>query len=674
MAFFKEKRTGNLGTVTAVDWGRSIGQSLNYDALNKYYQRKFDQKVRDLELTPQVFETTLSFLEPKIQSKVLELQNEYKSNADISYRKSDFSDAAINARQRNVEILKELKNMEAGIQSLEEAEAEFANNPDAFFPHEINTKLGPRETKLRAAYTELINGDYKTGKADEVLDVYFKNGKTMVTIDGIGDVELNDLRPYDQPREGLYSEFTNQLSAIATTATTNTAEANALLTKILGSIDNDLNYSDIQDLLDFQITISPQFTGDKLPFSAGTLRIQNDQAYRDLFEKLVKNANATDEDGNPIYADNWHGFFNPEIREALGMELNAGVEQEDIVQGIEGFVRGFVERVGNQFITAGKKIQDDVRQQELDDYLNKITEGNKLKLGNKDRRIAAGLEKLKATVLANIAEDGNNAERFFQTQIVDGQKVLVLDKKLPVLRTDLSDADLSEYNKIYMEEFIRQGGNPKGSVNTYDEAKDYVFRVDRENLINTVNAQIDVSSAKLGEKGRQKLKQIFEVLETDDFKNPSYYRTNDAYEIIELGEEDGIKYFQFTDYFVTLLERSNLIGAGIGDSVRQELLNKKIFVTGKNKGNAAVVELLRDIAFNRFVAGTNVLNKSDIFTIDADSGKITAHTGNATTSAGRINLTKSMLKANFIDSQIASVLGVTDEEVTVNPLLNVPTG
>ena len=87
MAFFKEKRTGNLGTVTAVDWGKSIGQGLNYDALNKYYQRKFDQKIKDLELTPQVFDTTLSFLEPKIQSKVLELQNEYKSNADISYRK-----------------------------------------------------------------------------------------------------------------------------------------------------------------------------------------------------------------------------------------------------------------------------------------------------------------------------------------------------------------------------------------------------------------------------------------------------------------------------------------------------------------------------------------------------------------------------------------------------------
>ena len=661
MAFFKEKRTGNLGTTTAVDWGRSIGKGLNYDALNKYYQRKFDQKVRDLELTPQVFDTTLSFLEPKIQSKVLELQNEYKSNANVSYRKADFSDAAINARQRNAQILKELSSMEAGIQSLEEAETEFANNPDAFFPHESNSKLSARETKLRAAYTELINGDYKTGLADEVLDVYFKDGKTIVNIDGIGDVELNELRPYDQPREGLYSTYSNDLAQVATTASTNTAEASALLTKILGSIDNDLNYSDIQDLLDFQITIPSEFqtaTGLK-----GTRRVQDDDAYWQLFQKVVKNAGEYDKENS-----NWKSFINPEVRKEQGMILNPGVEQPNIVQEVENFVRDFTQKIGNQFIEAGKKIQADIRQQKIDDA-NALKESKGPR--NDDERIAAGLEKLKATVLANIAEDGNNAERFFQTQLVDDKKVLVLDKQLPILRTDLSPADLSEYNKIYMEEFIRQGGNPKGSVNTYDEAKDYVFRVDKENMINTVNAQIDASSAKLGGAADQ-LKRVFNILENDDFENTSYYMTKGE-AIVKQGEQDGIKYFEFTDHFVTLLERSGMIGAGIGDSVRQELLNKKIFITGKNKGNAEVVTLLRDIAFNRFVSGSNFQNKSDIFTINADSGQITAHTGNAITSAGRVNLTKSMLKAGFIDSQTASVLGVIDEEVTVNPFLNVPT-
>ena len=359
MAFFKEKRTGNLGTVTAVDWGRSIGKSLNYDALNKYYQRKFDQKIKDLELTPQVFDTTLSFLEPKIQSKVLELQNEYKSNADISYRKADFSDAAINARQRNAEILKELANMEAGIQSLEEAEAEFANNPDAFFPHEINSNLSGNESKLREAYTELINGDYKTGKADVVKDVYFKNGKTIVNIEGLGDIELNELRPFDQPREGLYSEFTTQLADIATTASTNTAEASALLTKTLGSIDNDLNYSDIQDLLDFKITIPSEFSG----VMSGTRRLKDDDEFRKLFEEFVENASD--------YEDNWQSFFNPEVRREQKMKLKAGVDQDVIVQGVERFVRKFVERVGNQFINAGKLIQQQKRQQEIDDALLK---------------------------------------------------------------------------------------------------------------------------------------------------------------------------------------------------------------------------------------------------------------------------------------------------------------
>ena len=150
MAFFKEKRTGNLASQTVVDWGRTLMEGMNSDALIKHYQRKFDQRIKDLELTPEVFDTTLSFLEPKILDRVTTLQNEYKDNARIAYNRPDFSDAAVNARNRNKAIIKEISKMESGIQSLQADEDAFAENPDSFFPHEINSNLSARENLMNA--------------------------------------------------------------------------------------------------------------------------------------------------------------------------------------------------------------------------------------------------------------------------------------------------------------------------------------------------------------------------------------------------------------------------------------------------------------------------------------------------------------------------------------------
>ena len=67
MAFFKEKRTqgSSLASQTVVDWGKTIMQGMNSEVLTKHYQRKFEQKIKDLEATPQVFDTTLSFLNLK---------------------------------------------------------------------------------------------------------------------------------------------------------------------------------------------------------------------------------------------------------------------------------------------------------------------------------------------------------------------------------------------------------------------------------------------------------------------------------------------------------------------------------------------------------------------------------------------------------------------------------
>ena len=633
MAFFKEKRTGNLSTVTSVDWGRSIGRGLNYNALNKYYQRKFDQKVKDLQLTPQIFDTTLSFLEPEIKNKTLELQNEYKNNVNISYRKADFSDAAVNARQRNVLILKELSNMEAGIKSLEEAEVEFANNPDAFFPHETNSKLSAKETKLRAAYTELINGDYKTGQADEVENVYFKDGKTIVTINGIGDVELNDLRPYDQPREGLYSTYSNDLATIATTATTNTAEAAALLTKILGSIDNDLNYSEIQDLLDFQITI-PSVFQTELGLE-GTLRVQNDNAYRKLFELLVKNANE--------YANNWEGFINPEVRKEQGMILNANVEQEDVVQGVETFVRGFTQRIGNQFIEAGKNIQQQKKDDELDFEKEKAAARFKqTKLGQEQEALKQYYQAVTNTVLANF---GTNTS---------------------VFNEDGTIADVNKYKQIWMEELVNQVGDSNKIVATmgYDRALNYFLsnKDIQDTLNNKIVESADMIEAQLGSNVRDGMVGVFDA---------AYRRsTIDAKKLKRLvnaglleqktGETDrgNMPYFQLTDLFLKALTEGNLMKPQLQKQY-EALLNKKFYRNTFKEDLAGLLDFVREVMFNRYTDGTQYENRSNIFTIQKD-GSIKGYGGDPTTEAGKILLGESLLGADLLDIKdvsIASGLG-----------------
>ena len=626
MAFFKEKRTGNLGTVTAVDWGRSIGKSLNYDALNKYYQRKFDQKIKDLELTPQVFDTTLSFLEPKIQSKVLELQNEYKSNADISYRKSDFSDAAINARQRNAEILKELANMEAGIKSLEEAEAEFANNPDAFFPHEINSNLSGNESILREAYMELINGDYKTGNADVVKDVYFKNGKTIVNIEGVGDIELNELRPYDQPKQGLYSSFTTQFADIATTSSTNTAEASALLTKMLGSIDNDLNYSDIQDLLDFKITIPSQFSG----IMKGTLRLKDDDEFRTLFEEFVENAGD--------YTDNWQSFFNPEVRREQKMELKAGVDQSAIVQGVERFVRGFVERVGNQFITAGAAIQKKKKDDELAFEEEKAAARFKqTRLGQEQEALKQYYNAVTNTVLTNFGTDRQ------------------------VFNEDGSIADVDKYREIWMEELVNQVGDSNKIIATmgYDRALNYFMtNQDIRAALNDKLAESGVMiESQLGEPVKKAMTGLFEAAynpEVEMGNNLVKRLTNAGLLVEKPKDEDNVtNYFQLTDLFLKALTEGNLMKPQLQTKYNE--LTKLKFYRGSYKEDfAGLLDFMREIMFNRYTDGTQYENTSNIFTIQKD-GSIKGYGGDPTTEAGKILLGESLLSADLLDIKDVSV-------------------
>ena len=391
MAFFKEKRTGNLSSQTVVDWGKTLTEGMNSEVLTKHYQRKFDQKVKDLEATPQIFDTTLSFLEPKILERITILQNEYKDNASTAYNRPDLSDAAVNARQRNAAIIKEIAKMQAGIQSLQSDEDAFAENPGDFYPDEINDNLAPQELLVREAYTELINGDYKRGDADVVKDVYFTDGgNVMVDIEGLGPVNLNELRSFDQPTEGLKMGYIEKLAGIATTAAESTPKASGLQAELLGDVINNLNYYEKLELLSANVTISPEFAGGNIK---DTLTPKEDVRYKELFRKLVKDADKHIEKGN------WQNFFNPKVREAKNMVLNTGFEQPDVVQGIEDFVRDFTLDISNQFIQAGKKIQDDIRQQKINDSL--------LKSGtDSSKELKAGADTVIDNAFAALEKDG----------------------------------------------------------------------------------------------------------------------------------------------------------------------------------------------------------------------------------------------------------------------------
>ena len=646
MAFFKEKRTGSLASQTVVDWGKTLMQGMNSDALNKHYQRKFAQRIKDLELTPEVFDTTLSFLEPKILDRVTTLQNEYKENASIAYNRPDFSDVAVNARNRNKAIIKEISKMQSGIQSLQTDEDAFADDPDSFFPHEINSNLSAKENLTREAYTELINGDYKSGNGNVVKDVYFTDGgKVMVEVEGLGPVALNDLRPFDQPREGLYSDFTTQLANIATTAATNTAEASALLTTILGNVDNNLDYSDIQDLLDFKVTIPSEFSGTM----SGTIRLKNDAAFRELFKSLVENADDylkdTNNDGVIDEKDegDWYSFFNPAVREEKGMKLKGNIEQPGVVQGIEAFVRGFVERVGNQFIQAGKKIQDKKKQDELDFEKEKAeARFEQTKLGKEQAALKEYYQAVTNTVLANF---GTNKS---------------------VFNEDGTIADVAKYKEVWMEELVTQVGDSNKIIATmgYDRALNYFLSSD--DIQETLKTKLDQSKklieSQLGKGVSKGMGILFEksFFERGLINADAEFLIKNGLMIKKENKTDrgSMPYYQITDLFLKALTEGNLMKPQLQQQY-EDLLKKKFYEKTFKEDFAGLVDFMQEVMFNRYTDGSQYENKSNMFTIQKD-GSIKGYGGDPTTEAGKILLGESLLSADLLDIKdvtVASGLG-----------------
>ena len=630
MAFFKEKRTGSLASQTVVDWGKTIMEGMNSEVLTKHYQRKFDQKIKDLEATPQVFDTTLSFFEPKILERVTALQEEYKKNASIAYNRPDFSNAAVNARQRNAEIIKEISRMQANIQSLQEDENAFAENPGDFYPDVINENLSSEEFLVREAYTELINGDYKNNNAEVVKDVYFTDGgKVMVDIEGLGPVDLKDLRSFDQPTEGLTMGYIEKLANIATTSVEDSAQASALQTELLGDVLNNLNYYEKLELLNAKVTISPEFSGGKIK---DTLTPKEDTRYEELFRKLVKDPY------KHIAKGNWHAFFNPKVRKEKGMELNAGIEQPDVIQGVEDFIRDFTIDISNQFISAGKNIQKKKKDDELAFEEEKAAARFKqTRLGQEQEALKQYYQAVTNTVLTNF---GTNRS---------------------VFNEDGTIADVDKYREIWMEELVNQVGDSNKIIATmgYDRALNYFLS--NEDIQNALNDKIvqsaDMIEAQLGSNVRDGMVGVFDAAYKGSTIDANKLKRLVNAGLLEqkTGETDrgSMPYFQLTDLFLKALTEGNLMKPQLQQQY-DDLLKKKFYRNTFKEDFAGLLDFMREVMFNRYTDGTQYENRSNIFTIQKD-GSIKGYGGDPTTEAGKILLGESLLGADLLDIRDVSV-------------------
>ena len=647
MAFFKEKRTqgSSLASQTVVDWGKTIMQGMNSEVLTKHYQRKFDQKIKDLEATPQVFDTTLSFFEPKILERVTTLQEEYKKNASIAYNRPDFSNAAVEARQRNAEIIKEISRMQGSIQSLQEDENAFAEDPGNFYPDVINENLSSDEFLVREAYTELINGDYKNNNAEVVKDVYFTDGgKVMVDIEGLGPVDLKDLRSFDQPTEGLKTGYIEKLANIATTSVEDSAEAGALQTELLGDVLNNLNYYEKLELLNARVTISPEFSGGNIK---DTLTPKEDTRYEELFRTLVKDADKHIKNGN------WHAFFNPKVRKEKGMVLNDGVEQPDVIQGVEDFVRDFTLDISNQFIKAGK----DIQKQRLIDEQERLKKESEIRYGGS---VTARKEK---------------ALKGFYTAVTNevlstyGQDSTIFNQETGEI------VDMNKYKKIWMQSLVNDVGNSSiAFVGTYDDAMSYFLADDAigEALETKLQTNYNMIEGKHGENTRN----VFERLLVNAYNKTTMDNNtiNDLKlrglleEKTEKVDRGTLTYYTLTNKMLQVLEDADLMKFPQIQEQYERLINTKFYkralyqdkkLVAKAKDFSQLYDVLNDILFNRYTQGTDFEDKANLFTI-GKSGAIHGHGGDPTTETGKVLLGNSLLSEGLVDATKLAISGAAD--------------
>lgn len=385
MAFFKEKRTGKLGTTTAVNWGGLISGSMDLSVLSNYLAEQQTQRRKDLESAPKMFDTTLVKLDPAIRAEVDALYEEYVSNINyIQGRPSNRSDVD-DKRKRNSEILKHISQYELGIKNLENAEKLYDEDYTQFLPTSYNNyDGGARGLKLHNAYIDLVDGSWKQGTSDVVEDVKLEGGKVMVKIVGEDElIDANDLSPFPQPSEQVKTGVFDPLGGLSALSIQENGDilATESLDDIFNSVTN-MKFNDIRGVLNYEIPLSRKDLREKF-LGKSSISAMDDDGYLSIYKKYI---------GGDGTEKNWKGFYDAGTREENGMTFKTNEKtgqqytQYELNEELKDFTQDWIQKTGQQIIDAGAAFRP------VDNDVNKIPIFGGVTAENRVQRIEGGID------------------------------------------------------------------------------------------------------------------------------------------------------------------------------------------------------------------------------------------------------------------------------------------
>jgi len=313
------------------------------------------------------------------------------------------------------------------------------------------------------------------------------------------------------------------------------------------------------------------------------------------------------------------------------------------VQEIEDFVRDFTLDISNQFIQAGKNIQQQEKQDELDFEKEKAeARFEQTKLGKEQAALKEYYQAVTNTVLANF---GTNKS---------------------VFNEDGTIADVAKYKEVWMEELVTQVGDSNKIIATmgYDRALNYFLSSD--DIQETLKTKLDQSKklieSQLGKGVSKGMGILFDksFFERGLINADAEFLIKNGLMIKEENKTDkgSMPYYQITDLFLKALTEGNLMKPQLQQQY-EDLLKKKFYEKTFKEDFAGLVDFMQEVMFNRYTDGSQYENKSNMFTIQKD-GSIKGYGGDPTTEAGKILLGESLLSADLLDIKdvtVASGLG-----------------
>jgi len=405
MAFFKEKRTGNMASTTAVNWGELINKSMDLSVLSGYLAEQQVERRKAIENAPKIFETTMVKLEPALRTEVDKLYEEYLSNVNFVQGRPENRSDVVAARKRNSEILKHVAQYESGIKNLEEAEKLYDEDYTKFLPTSYNNyDGGSKGLKLHNAYIDLIDGSWKAGDSDVVEDVVLQDGKVMVKVVGETDlIDANDLSPFPQPSAQVKTGVFDPLAGLSSLSIQENGDV--LATESLDNIFNNvtnMKFNDIRGVLNYEVPLSRADLRSKFG-GKSSISAMDDKEYEAIYNKYIVSFPSKDAVRGAKVGDtsikNWKGFYDAATREENNMGFALKVDDEgnitderytqyELNEELKTFVQDWVQRTGQQIIDAGAAL----RPEEVNPNEGKIPIYGGVTAENRVQRIEGGID------------------------------------------------------------------------------------------------------------------------------------------------------------------------------------------------------------------------------------------------------------------------------------------